>query len=94
MCYFASLPADVGVRYILALNPAAGQALVMFHSAALRNDVPLTPKDKELICLFNFMNRLLEGHVVKGGQDVFTTRGQALFEHGYDPLLSHLRGDR
>lgn len=183
MSFFASLPADAGVRHILTLNPAAGQALVIFHSAALRNDGPLTPKDKELIaayvsglnacqycfgvhsqtaqafgvpedvmtqlladvdtasvderlkpllryarkltqepsrmtmadaqavfdagwneaalhdavltiCLFNFMNRLLEGHGVKGSQDVFTTRGQALFKHGYDPLLAHLRGDR
>ncbi len=183
MSYFASLPADAGVRHILGLNPAAGQALVMFHSAALRNNGPLTPKDKELIaayvsglnacqycygvhsqtakafgvpedvltqlldnvdtaavderlkpllryarkltqepsrmtmadaqevfdagweeaalhdavltiCLFNFMNRLLEGHGVKGSQDVFTTRGQALFEHGYDPLLALLQGSR
>lgn len=46
------------------------------------------------ICLFNFMNRMLEGHRVKGSQEVFTTRGQLLFEHGYDPLLAHLRGDR
>ena len=39
MNYFASLPADAGVSHILALNPGAGQDLVMFHSAALRNDV-------------------------------------------------------
>lgn len=180
MSYFASLPADTGVRHILALNPAAGQALVMFHTAALRNDGPLTPKDKELIaayvsglnacqycfgvhsqtaqafgvpekvltrllvdvdtapvdqklkpllryarkltqepsrmtmvdaqavfdagwneaalhdavltiCLFNFMNRLLAGHGVKGDAALYETRGKALHERGYDPLLDLLQ---
>ncbi|MBV5292919.1 MAG: peroxidase-related enzyme [Curvibacter lanceolatus] len=180
MSYFASLPADAGVRHILALNPAAGQALIMFHSAALRNDGPLTPKDKELIaayvsglnacqycygvhaqtaqafgvpeyvliqlldnvdtatvderlkpllryarkltqepsrmtmedaqvvfdagwneaalhdavltiCLFNFMNRLLEGHGVKGNAALYETRGKALQEQGYYPLLDLLK---
>lgn len=180
MSYFASLPADAGVRHILALNPAAGQALIMFHSAALRNDGPLTPKDKELIaayvsglnacqycygvhsqtaqafgvpedlltqllanvdtapvdvnlkpllhyarkltqapsrmtpadatavfaagwseaalhdavltiCLFNFMNRLLEGHGVKGDDALYESRGKALHEQGYAPLLAMLK---
>jgi uncharacterized peroxidase-related enzyme len=182
MSYFASLPADAGVRHILALNPAAGQALVMFHTAALRNDGPLTPKDKELIaayvsglnacqycfgvhsqtaqafgvtedvltqlladvdtapvdeklkpllryarkltqepsrmttadaqavfdagwneaalhdavltiCLFNFMNRLLEGHGVKGDAALYEMRGKALKEQGYDPLLNLLKNE-
>ena len=52
MSFFESLPPDAGVRHILALNPAAGHALVMFHTAALRNDGPLTPKDKELIAAY------------------------------------------
>lgn len=182
MSFFESLPPDAGVRHILALNPAAGQALIMFHSAALRNAGPLTPKDKELIaayvsglnacqycygvhsqtaqafgvpedlltqlladvetapvdakikpllryarkltqtpsrmtpsdatavfaagwseaalhdavltiCLFNFMNRLLEGHGVKGDVALYETRGKALQEQGYGPLLAMLKAD-
>ncbi len=176
MAYFPSLPDDAGVRHIVTLNPAAGRALVEFHSAALRNASALTPRDKELIaayvsglnacqycygvhsqtakafgidealleqllddfdaapveprlrpvlayarkltldpakmtqrdadavfaagwgeaelhdavltiCLFNFMNRLLEGHGVKGSAEIFATRGQALHDDGYAPLL-------
>ena len=179
MSFFPSLPGDAGVRHILALNPAAGRALIEFHSAALRADSQLTARDKELIaayvsglnacqycygvhketakaygvpepliealladldtapidarlkpilayakvltltptralqrhvdaifaagwterdlhdailtvCLFNFMNRLLEGHGVKGSAEVYQTRGQALQATGYAPLLGLL----
>jgi len=41
-------------------------------------------------CLFNFMNRLLEGHGVKGSTQIFVERGQALRDHGYAPLLAML----
>ncbi len=180
MPYFPSLPEDAGVRHILGLNPAAGRALIEFHSAALRTDSQLTAKDKELIaafvsglnacqycygvhketakaygideslivalltdlesapvdhklkpilvyakvltltptkalqrhvdaifaagwterdlhdailtvCLFNFMNRLLEGHGVNGSADLFEARGQALHRAGYAPLLDMLQ---
>lgn len=40
--------------------------------------------------LFNLMNRLLEGHGVKGGAALFKERGQALKDTGYAPLLAHL----
>ena len=40
--------------------------------------------------LFNFMNRLLEGHGVKGSSDIFASRGRALSEGGYAPLLKLL----
>lgn len=43
------------------------------------------------VCLFNFMNRLLEGHGVKGTRDLYEARGQALQETGYAPLLSVLQ---
>jgi len=43
------------------------------------------------VCLFNFMNRLLEGHGVKGTADLYAARGQALQEAGYAPLLSILQ---
>lgn len=43
------------------------------------------------VCLFNFMNRLLEGHGVKGSADLYAARGQALQEAGYAPLLSILQ---
>lgn len=180
MPFVPSLPDDSGVRHILTLHPAAGRALIEFHSAVLRTDSQLTAKDKELIaafvsglnachycygvhketakaygvdesliealladvetapvdatlkpilayakiltltptkalqrhvdaifaagwterdlhdailtvCLFNFMNRLLEGHGVKGSADLYAARGQALQEAGYAPLLSILQ---
>lgn len=179
MSFFPSLPEEAGVRHILKLNPAAGRALIEFHSAVLRVDSQLTAREKELIaayvsglnacqycygvhaqtakafgvpesliqalltdidnaavdpklkpvleyarvltltpakatqrhvdavfaagwterdlhdavltvCLFNFMNRLLEGHGVKGSPGVFAERGQALRDSGYAPLLSML----
>ena len=179
MPFFPSLPADAGVRHILSLNPAAGRALIEFHTAALRNASALPARDKELIaayvsglnacqycfgvhaetakafgveeglveqlladpaaaavdprlrpllayarkltmepsrmtqadadavfavgwgetelhdavltvCLFNFMNRLLEGHGVKGNAALYATRGQALRDEGYEPLLGAL----
>ncbi|MEP7283625.1 MAG: carboxymuconolactone decarboxylase family protein [Rubrivivax sp.] len=40
------------MRHILRLNPAAGRALVEFHSAALRTDSQLTAADKELIAAY------------------------------------------
>lgn len=42
------------------------------------------------ICLFNFMNRLLEGHGVKGSPGIFVERGQALRANGYAPMLALL----
>lgn len=179
MPFFPSLPEDAGARHIFTINPAAGRALIEFHSAALRNDTQLTARDKELIaayvsglnacqycygvhkqtakafrveeslieallvdvehapvdarlkpilayarvltltpakalqrhvdaifaagwterdlhdailtvCLFNFMNRLLDGHGVKGSDNLYAARGQALREAGYSPLLAML----
>jgi hypothetical protein len=43
------------------------------------------------VCLFNFMNRLLEGHGVKGSADLYAARGQAMQEASYAPLLSILQ---
>lgn len=56
----------------------AGWTEVALHDAVLT------------VCLFNFMNRLLEGHGVKGNPGVFNTRGQALRDDGYEPLLAFL----
>lgn len=42
------------------------------------------------VCLFNFMNRLLDGHGVKGSDELYAARGQALREAGYSPLLAML----
>jgi uncharacterized peroxidase-related enzyme len=42
-------------------------------------------------CLFNFMNRLLEGHGVHGSDRVFASRGKQLAEDGYQPLLAFLQ---
>jgi uncharacterized peroxidase-related enzyme len=41
-------------------------------------------------CLFNFMNRLLEGHGCKGDAAVFADRGLSLKQEGYSPLLKFL----
>ena len=41
-----------------------------------------------VISLFNFMNRLVEGHGVKGNRALFELRGKGLKENGYDPLLT------
>jgi len=41
-------------------------------------------------CLFNFMNRLLEGHGVEGNAELFAQRGKALKDAGYAPLLRFL----
>lgn len=37
------------------------------------------------------MNRLLEGHGVKGDTALYETRGKALQEQVYDPLLELLK---
>ncbi len=42
------------------------------------------------VCLFNFMNRLLEGHGCKGSEAIFGARGAALKDEGYAPLLKFL----
>ncbi len=40
-----------------------------------------------VICCFNFMNRLLEGHGVHGHEEIYQERGKMLKEHGYLPLI-------
>lgn len=45
----------------------------------------------EVVCLFNFMNRLLDGHGVHGGEELFVQRGTQLASGGYQPLLEFLR---
>ncbi len=42
------------------------------------------------VCLFNFMNRLLEGHGCKGAPGIYAERGKALMDEGYKPLLKLL----
>ena len=41
-------------------------------------------------CLFNFMNRLLDGHGCPGNAQIFKERGQGLARDGYAPLLRFL----
>lgn len=43
-----------------------------------------------VVCLFSFMNRLADGHGIRGDSAVFAARGKALQEGGYDPLLEIL----
>ena len=42
-------------------------------------------------CLFNFMNRLLDGHGITIEDDARDERGAMLAEHGYSPLLKLLQ---
>jgi uncharacterized peroxidase-related enzyme len=42
------------------------------------------------ICLFNFMNRLLDGHGCPGNAQIFKERGEGLARDGYAPLLKLL----
>ena len=44
-----------------------------------------------VVCVFNFMNRLLEGHGIYGNEDLFKSRGPMLKEHGYLPLIRKLQ---
>jgi uncharacterized peroxidase-related enzyme len=67
------------------VQPDADKVLAAGWSERALHDAILTA------CLFNFMNRLLEGHGVKGTRDVFISRGIALKQSGYAPLLSFLK---
>jgi len=44
-------------------------------------------------CLFNFMNRLVEGHGVKGDPGLFAERGAALRDQGYAPIHALIQKD-
>lgn len=44
-----------------------------------------------VVCCFNFMNRLLEGHGVHGNEAMFRERGPLLKQHGYLPLIRFLK---
>lgn len=44
-----------------------------------------------VVCCFNFMNRLLEGHGVHGYEALFKERGPMLKKYGYLPLIKLLR---
>lgn len=44
-----------------------------------------------VVCCFNFMNRLLEGHEVHGHEAMYKERGPMLKDHGYLPLIRLLR---
>lgn len=47
-----------------------------------------------VVCCFNFMNRLLEGHGVHGNERLFKERGPMLKEHGYLPLIKVIAPSR
>lgn len=55
-----------------------------WNEAALHEAILVT-------CLFNFMNRLLEGHGVHGHEAMYKERGAMLRQYGYLPLLRMLR---
>lgn len=47
-----------------------------------------------VVCCFNFMNRMLEGHGVHGHEEMYRQRGPMLKKHGYLPLVKLLRPAR
>lgn len=57
---------------------AAGWSDAAFHDAILT------------IALFNFMNRLVEGHGIKGNSSMYEARGRALKDAGYAPLSARI----
>ncbi len=44
-----------------------------------------------VVCCFNFMNRLLEGHGVHGHEKLYKQRGPMLKQYGYLPLIRLLQ---
>ncbi len=64
-------------------NDAYGVLLAGWDQQALHDAV-------NVVALFNFMNRLVLGHGIKGHKDLYLERGLALREHGYNTLLNEL----
>jgi len=89
-------PVEARLRPLLAyarkltLEPAqmvAADAQAVFDAGWSERDL----HDAVLtVGLFNLMNRLLEGHGVKGHEALYRDRGQALARDGYAPLLAWL----
>jgi len=46
-----------------------------------------------VVCCFNFMNRLLDGHGVHGHERMYAERGRMLKAHGYAPLIKIIQPD-
>jgi hypothetical protein len=65
-----------------AMQRRVDAVLAVGWTERVLNDLFLT------VCLFNFMNRLLEGHGVKGSAELYAARGVALKEDDYAPLLA------
>ena len=93
---FNHAPVDAKLKPILAY----ARVLTLTPTQALQRHVDAvfaagwTERDLHdailTMCLFNFMNRLLEGHGVKGNAEIFASRGKALKDEGYAPLLRFL----
>lgn len=43
-----------------------------------------------VIALFNFMNRLVEGHGIESAESVLRERGEAIQKDGYEPLIQFI----
>lgn len=94
----ASAPVEDRLRPLLAyarkltLEPAkmvASDALAVFDAGWSERDL----HDAVLtVGLFNLMNRLLEGHGVKGREGLYRDRGTTLAREGYSALLAYLPG--
>jgi uncharacterized peroxidase-related enzyme len=93
---FDAAPVDARLKPVLAyarkltLEPAKMTQADADAVFAVGWGEPELHDDVLTICLFNFMNRLLEGHGAKGNSALYRARGQALRDEGYAPLLRHL----
>jgi uncharacterized peroxidase-related enzyme len=88
---------DEKIKPILRLARKLTQAPVEVSEADTRAVLEAGWGEKALhdaimvVCCFNFMNRLLEGHGVHGHDALFKERGPMLKKYGYLPLIKLLR---
>jgi uncharacterized peroxidase-related enzyme len=71
-------PSSVGADDAQAVYDAGWDEMALHHAILVTS-------------LFNFMNRMLEGHGVYGHEALYKQRGPMLKEHGYLPLIRLLR---
>jgi len=81
----------LGYLRTLTLSPArltAADAQAVFAAGWSEREL----HDAILVaCLYNFMNRLLDGHGCTGAPELWAARGKDLAERGYAPLVDALR---
>lgn len=75
----------------LTLSPAAVRRHHVDAALAAGWDEISVHHAIHVIALFNYMNRLVEGHGIVGDSTIWEERGRQLHEGGYAPLLHRLQ---